>query len=104
MIEIAIPKPHTTPDELPLNKLEKRLLRKVGHAIEGFNMIEANDKVMVCLSGGKDSYTLLQLLLILQKKAPIDFDIIAVNLDQKQPGFPQAVSYTHLTLPTICSV
>lgn len=72
-------------------KLSKKLYHQVGQAISDFNMIEANDKVMVCLSGGKDSYTLLDILLGLQKKAPIPFSIIAVNLDQKQPGFPEHV-------------
>ena len=73
------------------NKLIKRLRRLTGQAISDYNMIEAGDRVMVCLSGGKDSFTMLDILLHLQRSAPIDFEIIAVNLDQKQPGFPEQV-------------
>ncbi|MBT9486380.1 MAG: tRNA 2-thiocytidine(32) synthetase TtcA [Rubrivivax sp.] len=78
------------------NKLGKKLHRQVGQAIVDYNMIEPGDKVMVCLSGGKDSYTMLDILLSLRERAPVDFSIIAVNLDQKQPDFPEEVLPAYL--------
>lgn len=81
---------------IEFSKLQKRLRKASGEAIVDYNMIEPGDRIMVCLSGGADSYTMLDILLHMQQKAPIEFSIIAVNLDQKQPGFPEHVLPTYL--------
>ena len=83
--------------EFEANKLQKRLQRLAGEAIGDYGMIQGGDRVMVCLSGGKDSYGMLDVLLALRRRAPVDFEIVAVNLDQRHPGYPEHVLPDYLS-------
>lgn len=87
----------TNKEKTEFNKLRKRIRKNVGNAITDYQMIEDGDVVMACLSGGKDSFAMLDILLHLQKTAPINFEVIAVNLDQKQPGFPEHILPDYLS-------
>lgn len=89
--EVVMNQTDNRKETLEYNKLQKRLRRNMGNAIIDYNMIEEGDVVMACISGGKDSFAMLDILLNLQKAAPIKFDVVAVNLDQKQPGFPEHI-------------
>ncbi len=89
--DVVIPECSENNSRLAFNKLQKRMRRNVGKAIVDYNMIEEGDRVMVCLSGGKDSYGMLDILCLLQKSSPVKFELIAVNMDQKQPGFPEHI-------------
>lgn len=91
MSDVTAPETLDRKQQLEFNKLQKRLRRNVGNAIVDYNMIEDGDVVMACISGGKDSFAMLDILLNLQKTAPVKFQVIAVNMDQKQPGFPEHV-------------